>query len=170
MDKIKDMDEYEFSEFVQQEGYHENISTTIEHNRISGATFLMLTLEELKELFPVIGDRVPMKKLLNDAKGVTGETCSSEKQAHSQEEVTVCDVQSFQDVARQCETSLSAIHASYGEEEGTSTVRFDLTSVKCNIIDCCCIVFRITTGISILLSRKKSSLHALLGMPSKLGL
>ena len=75
-------------------------------------------------MFPVIGDRVSMKKLLNNTKGVTGETCCSKEQTHSQEEVSLGDLQLLQDVARHCNTSLSAIHASYqyGEEQTTSTV------------------------------------------------
>ena len=45
-----------FSNFLKRESYHKNIFTTIEHNRISGFTFFMLALEELKELSPVTGN------------------------------------------------------------------------------------------------------------------
>ena len=50
--------------FLEAEGFHENILSAFIRNRICGKTFLALTEDDLKELVPVIGDRVHVREIL----------------------------------------------------------------------------------------------------------
>lgn len=50
--------------FLEAEGVHEDAVSTFVNNRICGQTFLALTEDDLKELVPIIGDRVYIRELL----------------------------------------------------------------------------------------------------------
>ena len=67
MDRLKDLSYDDFSKFLEAEGAHEDIIRTFSDNRISGEAFLSLE-EDLKELVPVIGDRIFVRKLLQQAR------------------------------------------------------------------------------------------------------
>jgi len=67
MDWLKDSSYDDFGEFLEAEGAHEDIIRTFLDNRISGEAFLSLEEDDLKELVPVIGDRIFVKKLLQQA-------------------------------------------------------------------------------------------------------
>ena len=49
---------------LEAKGFHENIISAFIRNRICGKTFLALTEDDLKELVPVIGDRVHVREIL----------------------------------------------------------------------------------------------------------
>ena len=57
----------EFAERLVEEGIEDEVVKTFEENRISGAVFLQLQEDDLKELVPVIGDRVKVRQLLREA-------------------------------------------------------------------------------------------------------
>ena len=67
MSHIKDLTCSEFSEYLTREGVHEEVIAIFSANRICGETFCDLT-EDLKELLPVVGDRVRIRRLLKEAK------------------------------------------------------------------------------------------------------
>ena len=67
MSDIRELTCSEFSEYLMREGVHEAVIELFSHNRICGETFCDLNEEDLKELLPVVGDRVHISRLLNDA-------------------------------------------------------------------------------------------------------
>lgn len=71
MERIEEMEIDEFCDYLLKEkGFHSDVVTSFNRNRISGATFLDLSEEDLKDLVPVIGDRVDVRKLLVQLKEV----------------------------------------------------------------------------------------------------
>lgn len=66
MDEIEKFNCVDFSEFLIREGFHEDVVCAFSSNRICGQTFLLLNEGDLQELLPVIGDRVRIRKLLNE--------------------------------------------------------------------------------------------------------
>ena len=66
MDEIEKFNCADFSEFLISEGFHEDVVSAFSSNRICGQTFLQLNEGDLQELLPVIGDRVRIRKLLNE--------------------------------------------------------------------------------------------------------
>ena len=70
MDVVEGLDCVEFSEFLVKEGFHEDVVSAFSSNRICGLTFVQLTEDDLKEMLPVIGDRVRIRKLLSEIRKV----------------------------------------------------------------------------------------------------
>lgn len=66
MDEVEGLDCVGFIEFLVREGFHEDVVSSFSNNRICGRTFVQLTEDDLKELLPVIGDRVRIRQLLNE--------------------------------------------------------------------------------------------------------
>ena len=62
----------ELADYLEEEGMDEEVAKSFKENRICGATFLQLQNDELKELVPVIGSRVKVRKLLENAIQVGG--------------------------------------------------------------------------------------------------
>ena len=58
----------ELCEYVEKQLELEAVDI-IRKNRLSGASFLQLTCDHLKEMFPVIGDRIPVTRLLDQLRG-----------------------------------------------------------------------------------------------------
>ena len=54
----------DFGNFLEAEGFHEDIVSVFIGNRICGNSFLALTEDDLKELVPIIGDRVRVREVL----------------------------------------------------------------------------------------------------------
>ena len=78
MARIEEMGVDEFCDYLwEQKGFHSDIVTSFNRNRISGATFLDLNDEDLKDLVPVVGDRVNVRKLLIELREVQSSTCMS---------------------------------------------------------------------------------------------
>jgi len=53
-----------FAHFLETEGLHEDVVSAFFDNRICGQNFLALTEDDLKELVPIIGDRVHVREIL----------------------------------------------------------------------------------------------------------
>ena len=64
MEHITIFDCDDLRDFLVKEGYHEDVVSTFSTNRICSQTFLEMTDEDLKELIPVMGDRIRVRKLL----------------------------------------------------------------------------------------------------------
>ena len=60
----------EFADYLEDEGYEASIIRSFTDNRISGAAFLKLKENHLKELVPIIGVRLSISELLEKAKQV----------------------------------------------------------------------------------------------------
>ena len=76
MAQIEEMGVDEFCDYLlEQKGFHSDVVTNFNRNRISGATFLDLNDEDLKDLVPVIGDRVNVRKLLVESREVQSSSC-----------------------------------------------------------------------------------------------
>ena len=71
MAELKLLNCEEFSEFLEEQGAHEDIIVFFSSNRISGEAFLNLSEDDLKELLLVIGDRVYIRNLLRNARDKT---------------------------------------------------------------------------------------------------
>ena len=54
----------ELSAHLLEKGFHLELVASFSRNRIDGATFIDLSEDDLKDLAPVIGDRVNIRKLL----------------------------------------------------------------------------------------------------------
>ena len=57
----------EFADYLDEKGIGEEVVKSFKENEICGATFLELQNDELKELVPVVGIRVKVRKLLENA-------------------------------------------------------------------------------------------------------
>lgn len=53
---ISIMSKEELASYLEQEGLDSDVIETLRSNKLSGSSFLELSLEDLKELFPIIGD------------------------------------------------------------------------------------------------------------------
>ena len=63
----------ELADYLEEEGMDKEVAKSFKENRkFCGATFLQLQNDELKELVPVIGSRVKVHKLLENAIQVGG--------------------------------------------------------------------------------------------------
>ena len=60
----------EFAEYLHKRGVHDDLIQAIVNNRIDSGLFLNLTEDDLKDLAPVIGDRVCLRKILEEARKV----------------------------------------------------------------------------------------------------
>ena len=60
----------EFADYLRKRGVHCDLIESIIANRIDSGLFLNLTENDLKELAPVIGDRVCLRKILAEARKV----------------------------------------------------------------------------------------------------
>lgn len=65
-----DWDVYDFATFLTDKGLHDEVVSNVIENRITGTLFLKLTEADLKELAPVIGDRLALRKVLEQARKV----------------------------------------------------------------------------------------------------
>ena len=63
---INSMECKEFSDYLLAKGLHEDVVSKIVGNRINGQFFISLSEDEVKELAPVIGDRICLRKILDE--------------------------------------------------------------------------------------------------------
>ena len=77
MDSICSMDIIEFCTYLEDKNFDEDIVHRFSKNKICGSTFLNLTEDDLKDLLPVIGERVRVRKLLKEARQVCNYTRNS---------------------------------------------------------------------------------------------
>ena len=64
----KKLDAQEFADFLLERGVHEDAAAAFLSNRISGENFLSISEDDLKDLLPVIGDRITVRKILQEFK------------------------------------------------------------------------------------------------------
>ena len=74
MDSICSMDIIEFCTYLKDKNFDEDIVHRFSKNKICSSTFLILTEHDLKDLLPVIGERVHVRQLLKEAKQVCNYT------------------------------------------------------------------------------------------------
>ena len=60
----------EFTKYLSAKGLHEDVVSVIFGSRINGELFLSLSEGDLKELGPAIGDRLRLRKILEEARKV----------------------------------------------------------------------------------------------------
>lgn len=68
VDRVAKMSKDELCDYLKCKDLDPEAVETVKQNRLSGATFLELSKEHLKELFPVVGDRIAVSKLLESLK------------------------------------------------------------------------------------------------------
>ena len=61
---VEDLNCEDLAHYLEAKGVHEDVVSTFVRNRICGRTFLALSEEDLKELVPIIGNRVHTRELL----------------------------------------------------------------------------------------------------------
>ena len=64
--RVSAMNCSEFTEFLMNQGFHEDVVSSLSNNRVCDTSFCDLTEEDIKELLPVIGDRVHVRRLLQE--------------------------------------------------------------------------------------------------------
>ena len=67
-ERVAKMSKEELCDYLNGKTLDPEAVDTVRQNRLSGATFLELSKEHLKELFPVVGDRIAVSKLLESLK------------------------------------------------------------------------------------------------------
>lgn len=67
---MKDLDSTDLGQYLTEQGLHEDAVATIVDNRISGELFMDLTGEDLKDMFPIVGDRMSVHKILQNIQQV----------------------------------------------------------------------------------------------------
>ena len=60
----------DFAEYLLDRGFNATVAKSFEENQISGAAFLNLSNDDLKELVPLIGVRLGIRELLQSARQV----------------------------------------------------------------------------------------------------
>lgn len=62
---LEDLNCDDLGQYLTDNGCHEEVVSTIISNRINGELLLELQEEDLKEMFPVLGDRMTIRKILD---------------------------------------------------------------------------------------------------------
>ena len=70
MEISADWDSDDFVAYLTEKGLHDDVIAKVMDNRINSAVFLDLTEEDLKELAPAIGDRIALRRILEQARKV----------------------------------------------------------------------------------------------------
>ena len=60
-----------FAEYLSAKGLHEDVISSVVTNRVTAEIFVSLTEGDLKELAPAVGDRLCLRKTLEEARKVT---------------------------------------------------------------------------------------------------
>ena len=68
MERVAKMSKEDLCDYLNTKGLDPEAIDTVKKNRLSGATFLELSKEHLKELFPIVGDRIAVSTLLESLK------------------------------------------------------------------------------------------------------
>ena len=66
---VESMECEEFADYLLAKGLHEEVVSNIVANRIDGLLFVGLSEDEIKELAPAIGDRIRLRKILDEERG-----------------------------------------------------------------------------------------------------
>ena len=68
--RVSDLSVEGMADYLLSEGVRNTLVAEFKRNLVSGAAFLQLTEEDLKELVPLIGERVLLRQLLRQCKAV----------------------------------------------------------------------------------------------------
>lgn len=60
----------EFADYLRDNGLHEDVISNVASNRVTSSVFLDLGEADLKELAPAVGDRIALRKILDQARKV----------------------------------------------------------------------------------------------------
>ena len=67
---MRDFDCDALGQYLTDQGFHEEVVAKFVDNRISGDLLIELEEDDLKEMFPVVGDKMRVRKLLDDIRKV----------------------------------------------------------------------------------------------------
>ena len=70
MASIEDFTVDELVDYLEAKGVSEGVTLNFKTNRVSGAAFLRLTEDDLRELAPLVGERTNVRELLKQSKQV----------------------------------------------------------------------------------------------------
>lgn len=56
----------ELGDFLLFKGFRDDVAFAMVTNNVSGEVFLDLSEEDLKELIPIVGDRITVRKLIKE--------------------------------------------------------------------------------------------------------
>lgn len=79
---LKDLTVTDLCCYLEEAGVHEDVTRSFIQNRIDSLGFLSLTDDELKELIPVVGDRISVRRIK--------EKFAIERRPQQQEQVAAC--------------------------------------------------------------------------------
>lgn len=65
-DVIQALSHQDFGDFLSERGFHEDLVSLFVDQRVSGAAFLKISEDDLKELIPIVGDRILIRELLRE--------------------------------------------------------------------------------------------------------
>lgn len=68
--EFNDLSCHDLGEYLKDRGIHEDVIAVFNANRICGEAFMELREDDLREMLPVIGDRVRIRKLLDSLQQV----------------------------------------------------------------------------------------------------
>lgn len=60
----------DFAAYLRDNGLHEDVISQVVSNRVTSAVFLDMVEDDLKELAPAVGDRIALRKILEEARKV----------------------------------------------------------------------------------------------------
>lgn len=60
----------DFAAYLQDNGVHEDVVANVNYNRVTSCIFLDLAEDDLKEIAPAVGDRIVLRKILQQARKV----------------------------------------------------------------------------------------------------
>jgi len=63
---IQSLSHEDFADFLLERNFHEEVISLFVSQRVSGAAFLRLYEDDLKELISIIGDRILVRELLRE--------------------------------------------------------------------------------------------------------
>lgn len=75
--RVDELTVNEFEEFLEDEGLSDEVVENFRRNRVTGAAFLQLTEDDLRELIPLIGQRTVVRELLKQSKQVIESSCTN---------------------------------------------------------------------------------------------
>ena len=63
----------DFAAYLEDNNLHEDVISNVISNRVTSSIFLDLTENDLKELAPAVGDRIALRKILDQTRKVLSE-------------------------------------------------------------------------------------------------
>ena len=70
-DVIEPLSHDEFGDFLSERGFHVDVISLFVDQHVSVAAFLKISEDDLKELIPIIGDRILIRELLRECQVIS---------------------------------------------------------------------------------------------------